>query len=570
MKALLAIAAFALPATAQTTTRVSVDSTGVEFEDYIYVGGWPSLSTEGRHIGFLLKTGPDCCCTSKHCCGGLPEGTSTLNGYLVHDRQTGITELVAGTAFCEFGGEIPLSGDGRYACFSSSGGSSSQQIFLADRITGQSAMISIDSSGFPGDGGSTTPRVSADARRVVYETDATNLFPGDLNGTRDVVIADVQTGSTTPVSISTSGSQANAPSWRPAISADGRYVSFSSLASNLVVGDSNASWDVFLRDLALGTTILASVNSLGSAAGSSGLESSLSSDGRFVVFTSDASDLVTGDTNGMPDVFVRDLLEGATSRISLDSAGQEANAPSHVGPWSVSGDGQVVVFTSDASNLVSNDTNAASDVFRRDRGTGITERISLTAGGAETVLGGSLGSLAANGSRIAFVSFASDLVVGDTNFLPDVFVRDLDANCSPIADYCTAKLNSQGCAPVIGASGMPRLTGPDAFFLTAVDVLSGKNGLIFWGLAPAALPFGGGTLCVQPPLVRTGVQNSGGNPPPTDCSGAYSCHFSQSYMAAHGMAAGLPFYAQYWSRDPGFTPPDNVGLTAGVQFTVCP
>jgi predicted lipoprotein with Yx(FWY)xxD motif len=150
--------------------------------------------------------------------------------------------------------------------------------------------------------------------------------------------------------------------------------------------------------------------------------------------------------------------------------------------------------------------------------------------------------------------------------------RILLSGCPAPAAYCTAKPNSQGCTPAISWRGVPSLTiGGDAFFVEAASVLNSKNGLLFWGLASASLPFGGGTLCVKPPTVRTPVQLSGGTPPPVnDCTGSYSFHFSQAYLSAQGLTAGTTVHAQYWSRDPGYSPPNNVGLTNAVKFTVCP
>ena len=140
--------------------------------------------------------------------------------------------------------------------------------------------------------------------------------------------------------------------------------------------------------------------------------------------------------------------------------------------------------------------------------------------------------------------------------------------------YCTAKVNSLGCTPAIGATGgcptAPSLSGPDDYFITAENVLNNKPGIMIWSHGPNSLPFMGGILCVAPPIIRTPVQHSGGNPPPPDCSGSYSYHFAQAYMASWFLTPGTKLYAQYWSRDPGFSPPNNVGLTDGLEFVVGP
>jgi hypothetical protein len=141
--------------------------------------------------------------------------------------------------------------------------------------------------------------------------------------------------------------------------------------------------------------------------------------------------------------------------------------------------------------------------------------------------------------------------------------------CPSPATYCTAKTNSAGCVPQIDHTGVPtRVTGADDFTITASNVLKSKNGLLFWGLASLSNPFHGGTLCVGPPTVRTPIQDSGCATCGA-CQGSYSFHFSHAYMAAHSVQSGDTLYAQFWSRDPGFAPPGNYGLTDALKFTVC-
>jgi hypothetical protein len=134
--------------------------------------------------------------------------------------------------------------------------------------------------------------------------------------------------------------------------------------------------------------------------------------------------------------------------------------------------------------------------------------------------------------------------------------------------YCTAKTNSAGCVPQIDHTGVPtRVTGADDFTITAEDVLTTKSGLLFWGMAMLSNPFHGGTLCVASPTVRTPIQDSGCAACGA-CQGAYSFHFSHAYMSANSVQSGDTLYAQYWSRDPGFAPPNNYGLTDALKFTV--
>ena len=152
------------------------------------------------------------------------------------------------------------------------------------------------------------------------------------------------------------------------------------------------------------------------------------------------------------------------------------------------------------------------------------------------------------------------------------FVDDMAVvtDCSEPASYCTAKVNSQGCTPEIGATGFASATLPAPFVIEAVFVLNNKSGVLIYGYAPDAAPFQGGTLCISPPLQRVAVPGSGGNPPPSDCSGTYAFDFNariQSGVDA-GLAPGEQVYAQYVSRDP--LSRTMAGLTDGLVFAICP
>ncbi|MEG3973280.1 calcium-binding protein, partial [Microcoleus sp. herbarium8] len=231
----------------------------------------------------------------------------------------------------------------------------------------------------------------------------------------------------TRVSVDSAGNQANDLSLIPSISADGRFVAFSSRASNLVSGDTNNSDDIFVRDLSTNTTTRVSVDSAGNQTiGGSG-SPSISADGRFVGFISFASNLVPGDTNNRSDIFVRDLSTNTTTRVSVDSAGNQGNGGFLLGFFipSISANGRFVAFTSFIPNLVPGDTNDGSDIFVRDLSTNTTTRVSVS-GASNPGNGDSFNpSISADGRFVAFASFASNLVPGDTNFSNDIFVRDL-------------------------------------------------------------------------------------------------------------------------------------------------
>lgn len=241
-------------------------------------------------------------------------------------------------------------------------------VFLRDRQTGTTRRVSVSSQGQQGNDGSFWPRISADGRFVAFVSVATNLVASDANGTmEDIFLYDVQTRTLRLVSVSGTGIQGNSVSTLPALSADARFVAFSSFASNLAPGDTNASWDVFIRDLQAGTTERVSIATSGEQGNHDSAAPYISPDARFVSFQSLASNLVASDTNGQNDVFVRDRLAGTTERVSVSSAGEQGNGSSSAS--SVTGDGQRIVFHSSASNLVPGDVNGGSlDVFVHDFG----------------------------------------------------------------------------------------------------------------------------------------------------------------------------------------------------------
>ncbi len=192
--------------------------------------------------------------------------------------------------------------------------------------------------------------VSADGRYVAFESDASNLVAGDTNALTDVFVRDMSTGTVVLASVSSDEVQGNSDSSSPSVSADGRYVAFESGATNLVAGDTNSTMDVFVRDLTSTTTVRVSVDSDEVVEGNnSSFDASISADGRFVAFESYATNLVAGDTNGTYDVFTRDLTATTTVRVSVNSLGVQGNFGSF--DPSISADGRYVGFSSAATNL---------------------------------------------------------------------------------------------------------------------------------------------------------------------------------------------------------------------------
>ena len=311
-----------------------------------------------------------------------------------------------------------ISSDGHYAAFSSGAA-----VFVRDRQSGTTELVSVSSGGASGNGPSSYPSISPDGRYVAFESGATNLVPGDTNARLDVFVRDRQAGTTERVSLSNGGGQGNGDSYAASISGDGVRIAFLSSASNLVANDTNGFYDVFVRDRQAGTTACVSLTGVGVPGNGNSALPAISADGRFVAFPSVADDLVSGDFNQFVDVFVRDLQNHTTERVSVATGGAEAWDASFTP--SISADGRYVAFNSYAENLVPWDANFNDDIFVRDRQAGTTELISITTSGAQSHgVCGLICSISADGRYVAYESSASDLVPADTNGVSDIFVRD--------------------------------------------------------------------------------------------------------------------------------------------------
>lgn len=223
-------------------------------------------------------------------------------------------------------------------------------VFVYDRQLNTTTVVSMNGAGDWGNGGSVNPSISSDGRCVAFASSASNLVDGDANGVQDIFLYDLQTNSTTLVSTSSAGKWGNGDSDSPSISSNGSVVAFRSYASNLVVGDTNNETDVFVRDLASQRTTLVSRSNTGALGNKPSFANSISADGRSVAFESSASNLVRGDTNAQQDVFVHDRTKKTTTLVSKSSWGVQADKG--CGFPGISSDGRFVVFTSNASTLV--------------------------------------------------------------------------------------------------------------------------------------------------------------------------------------------------------------------------
>lgn len=507
---------------AQFTSRASVATNGAQA---MALCSDAMLSADGRYVVF------DSDATNL-----VPVDTNGFRDVFVRDRRTGTTTLVSvssggvqGNGLSSVNGNS-ISADGRYIAFYSSATNlvpadtnGFRDVFLRDMQAGTTTLVSVESTGAQGNGVSSGPTISADGRYVAFYSSATNLVTGDTNAVRDVFLHDVQTGITSRLSVDSSGIQGDGLSSGPKISADGRYVAFYSSATNLVPGDTNGFRDVFVRDVLLATTTRASVDSAGVQGDALSSVPTISADGRYVAFYSDATNLVASDTNAARDIFVRDTQAGITTRVSVDSAGAQSNGSSSPAPPTSSGtppnisaDGRFVAFDSDATNLVAGDTNSVTDTFVHDNVTGTTERIDVSSTGTQADAKSAAPTISSDGRFVGFGSAATNLVSGDTNAVEDIFVRDRNAAgmtslCDPGVDgvlSCpcsnTPSGPGRGCdnssvtgGAALSAVGLASLSTDSLVFTTSAELPTAFSVLVQGtSLAPSGQVFGRGVNCV--------------------------------------------------------------------------
>jgi Tol biopolymer transport system component len=402
-----------------------------------------------------------------------------------------------------------LSDDGRFVTFVSTATNlvpqntgTDWQIFIRDRVTSTVALVSAASTGKAGNGNSRYPFVSGDGHYVVFESEATNLVPGDTNDAWDVFVRDVRSGRTERVSVSSEGEQARQElptEWDdatadrlsynpegagadttlyPTLTPDGRFVAFQSKASNLVRGDHNHVMDVFVHDRVRRTTERVSVSSTGAERGpdtdvvrnsnEDSMVPSISGDGRFVSFRTSAPELVPGDDNQAHDIFVHDRKTHATRRISsadaqvhLGDDDQPRYAMNEIRPRrALSFDGRHVSFTASSRRSYG---PMEANVFVHDTHTGRTVQANVSSTGAKAEDNSSTRapSISSDGRYVAFHSLASNLAPNDNNRITDVFIRDLRTGTTRLLTVAPQVLEDGpicGSASVVCGSFVPSIS----------------------------------------------------------------------------------------------------------------
>ncbi|KAA3604859.1 MAG: hypothetical protein DWQ01_19820 [Planctomycetota bacterium] len=356
---------------------------------------------------------------------------------------------------------VSLSRDQRYFVFSSQAdnlvagdNNQAEDVFLRDRILGTTTRVSLTSAGLEAQGDSQEPRISLNGQFVVFTSTAEDLVPGDTNGTWDVFVRDLSSGQTEKISLGDQGQEGTGFSFQPSISEDGRFVSFVSFADNLVPGDSNGSIDLFLHDRLLATTVRIS-QGLGGQDSNGNSFGRISANGDFVVLESDASNLVAGDGNGFADIFVWERSTGGMERVNLGPGGVEADGLSFKA-W-LSSDGNWVCFSSYAGNLTALDSNPDADCFLFDRNSGALELVNRNTRGEQGNDYAAELTCSDDGRYVAFQSDADNLADGILDQWSNVFVRDRQsgvtvlANLNDSGEYGTS--SSYVTFPVIDPSG---------------------------------------------------------------------------------------------------------------------
>ncbi len=422
-----ALAGLMVTASAQTTVRASVANSSAQVTGDSPQG---TISGDGRYVVFT-SFATDVTMLFLE----VPIDVAVTQVYK-RDLFLNTTELVSVNAFgfaANANNANPrVSPDGRYISFSSDAtnldgadNNGSRDVYRRDTVSGSTIRVSVADDEAEGNSTSDSSAISADGNLVVFRSLATNMVPGGTAFSQ-VFIRNVSAGTTTLVSKSATGVAGDNDSgyFQPAITPDGRFVGFSSKAGNLVTGDTNGNWDVYLRDMQLNTVKRVSLPTNGVQYSGTSHTSAISDNGRYVAFASVNAFNIT-DGNGTYDVFLRDTVSNTLTRMSDNNKGRSSNGASgNSEGWGVriSGDGLKVVFESNASDLVSGDGNAVEDVFLRNRSTNKTTRVSVnTAGGSAN--GASDSPTISSNGYVAFVSAATNLVANDTNGFLDVFRR---------------------------------------------------------------------------------------------------------------------------------------------------
>lgn len=595
---LLAPAAFA-----QTTTKLSATPTGTSGNASSALGTSPdTLSPDGRFAVFASGA------------TNLVAGDTNLwPDIFLRDRVAGtITRVSVGSGNIEANAESAspaVSDDGRFIAFQSLASNlaagdfnGTWDIFVHDRQTGLTTIVSVANTGAIGNGASTSPSISGDGTLIAFESDASNLAVSDPNAATDVFLRNLATNSTRMLSRIPGGALGNAASKAPALSGDGRFVAFESLATNLAPGATAAFSKILVLDLSAGGPQLASLNTAGVAANAAAFQPSISSDGSRIAFTSSSSNLAPVSQT-VNNAFLRDRGAATTTLVNALSNGTPANG--NATGVRLADNGSFAALLSNSSNLTPGHSGTIADAFVVDLTTGLTLRASvpLTVPGEPNGAGVvNIGSVSNDGRLTTFQSASTNLLAGDPNdALVDVYLRDsltnwyrdidgdlygdttnslsvvfpptagyvlvpgdcndsnpavnpgaietcngVDDNCDGTVDelawntYCAAGISVAGCTPTISATGFPSAANASGFFVQASGLPGGKQAVAVYGLSPTAVAYAfGSTSTLCVAPPRARTLNLPTGGSAAQCNGSYSLDWL-AFMAANPAALGQP------------------------------
>ncbi|MEM1449006.1 MAG: hypothetical protein AAGI22_07820 [Planctomycetota bacterium] len=544
LPALTALVAPALALDATSTSRVSVGPGGAQANGGSG-GGFGrtiSVSDSGRFVAFTSEA------------TNLVAGdTNNEQDVFLRDREAGTTVRCSvggsgqqGNGRCE---NVTVSNDGRFVAYSSRSTNlvpgdtnATWDIFLWDATTGTSSLLSRGMGGSPGNGESYWPSMDEDGDRIVFESEATDLVPGDANGFQDIFVYRRTTDSIAIVSVADNEDPATGDSSTPSISRDGRLVAFAS-RSRFDPLDPNTLTDVYVRDLVADTTELTPSQSGGFNVDLT--EPSISTGGRYVAFQSRASNIPGGSNDGRWDVYRYDRQTDTTVLVSRATDGTDANLDAFIGGMSF--DGAWITFVTRSTTLAPGLTNALRCYVRRvDQEW--TERVSVSDAGTDLVGINSEPTIAGDGRFICFRTDQPNAVPGDTNLAFDIMVRDRGFGTrSAGGTYCNSTANSSGQPSELTVGGTNKLVD-QSLVLVAEFLPANSLGYFLFSETPGnVLGFGGsqGRLCLGGSIFRLSnfVQSSGGNGVVT-----LPLPFGQLPPAAM-LAVGDTWNFQYWFRD---------------------
>jgi Tol biopolymer transport system component len=525
---------------AGTITRVNLSTGGAQANG---ASDSPAVSDDGRFIAFQSFAGT--------LTAGVFNGSSNV---FVHDRQTGVTSLVSvshsGAVSHGPSTSPSISGDGTLIAFESlssdlvdSDTNAAKDVFVRNLTTNTTVLVSRIPGGVLGNLASSAPALSGDGRFLAFESLATNLAPGATAAFSKILVRDLSAGGPSLVSVNKFGVAADGPSFRPSISSDGRRIAFVSTASNLATVSQTFN-NAFLRDRAAGTTRLINALPDGTPANGEAEGVRLADNGAFAALLSDSMNLTPGHTWFVRDAFLVDLTTGLSLRASvpLTTPGEPIYGVDAVG--GVSDDGRFMTFESRSTNLVAGDPGVASAIFLRDSLTTSYRDIDADTWGntADSV------SVIFFPPTVGYVLVPGDCDDSNAAVYPGAIetCNGVDDNCDGTIDelawssYCTAGTSVAGCIPTVSATGFPSAANTSGFFVQASGLPSGKQAIAIYGLAPTATVYAfdsTSTICVASPRARTLNLPTGGTAGP--CMGSYSLDWL-AWMALNPTALGNP------------------------------